>query len=73
MTYKDQIVKAFENNKWQMQLGHILKFPWGYEARARFTELRQEGYVITCEKAKTPSDNMYRMIPPEDNGQTRFA
>lgn len=73
MTLKDQIIKAFENNHWQMQLGHILKFPWGYEARARFSELRKEGYVITCEKAKKPSDNMYRMFPPNKNGQTSFA
>lgn len=73
MTLKDQIIKAFESNRYQMQLGHILKYPWGYEARARFTELRKEGYTIICQKAKDPSDNLYTMIPPEKDGQMRFV
>lgn len=70
---KEEIIEAFKRNHFRMQLGHILKFPWGYEARARFSELRQEGYTITCEKAKKPSDNLYILIPPDKNGQTSFA
>lgn len=72
MNYKQQIISAFYNNGYRMRLGDILKFPWGYEARARFTELRKEGYTIICQKAKKASDNLYTMVPPEPDGQMRM-
>lgn len=72
MTYKAQILEAFKRNNNRMQLGHILKYPWGYEIRARFTELRSEGYAVICERAKKASENMYILIPPDKNGQTRW-
>lgn len=71
-SHKEQILESFERASWGMRLGDILKYPWGYEARARFAELRKEGYVITCTKGKTPSDNWYTIIPPEGD-QLRFV
>ena len=70
---KEQIVDAFRANGWKMTLGYMLKFPWGYEFRARATELRKKGFTITCERAKNPSDNVYRIIPPDATGQMRLA
>jgi hypothetical protein len=43
------------------------------EYRARITELRKDGFVITCEKGKRPSENIYRMTEPDRDGQMRFA
>lgn len=76
MTHEDQIVEAFKRNNWRMELGHILQYPWGYEFRARATELRHKGYVIQLWRARKPataSSNLYIMIPPEENGQMRIA
>lgn len=70
MTLRNQILSTFYNNKNRMRLGDILRYPWGYEFRARATELRKEGYQVICERAKRPSDNLYILIPPEENGQT---
>ena len=47
-----------------MTLGEILKNPWGYEFRARATELRKEGYSIVCTKGKRPSENVYTLSDP---------
>jgi len=73
VTLKDQILSAFYNNHNRMRLGDILRHPWGYEFRARATELRHEGYQVICERAKKPSDNLYTLIPPEENGQMRLV
>jgi len=73
MSHREDILEAFRRNKGRMALGHILKYPWGYEFRARATELRKEGYIILCEKGKTPSDNMYTLSEPEKSGQLRFV
>lgn len=73
MTHREAIIEAFRRNKGRMALGHILKFPWGYEFRARATELRKAGYIITCEKGVRPSDNMYTLVEPEETGQLRFV
>lgn len=62
MTHRESILAAFrENGNW-MTLGYILRHPWGYEFRARVTELRRQGYKIECIKAKTPSENVYRLL-----------
>lgn len=72
MTHKESILDAFRKNNGKMTLGYILSHPWGYEFRARATELRREGFTIICEKAKHPSENTYRLTPP-DGQQMRFA
>lgn len=73
MSHRESIIEAFRRNHGRMSLGHILVYPWGYEFRARATELRKEGYIILCQKGKTPSENMYTLIEPEETGQLRFA
>jgi hypothetical protein len=62
MTHKELILEAFHRSGGSMSLGFILQHPWGYEFRARVTELRRQGFVIVCEKAKRPSDNVYRLL-----------
>lgn len=69
-TQRQQIFETFQFYGYRMTLGQILKYPWGYEARARFAELRQEGHEITYHRGKTPSEGLYVMTPPADiNGQ----
>jgi hypothetical protein len=65
MSHKQSILEAFHQNGGSMTLGYILTHPWGYEFRARATELRRQGFVITCEKGKRPSDNVYRLVPSQ--------
>lgn len=38
--------------------------PWVWEVRARFTDLRKQGYKVTCDRAKRPSENLYRITHP---------
>lgn len=71
--HKQLIIEAFRANHWEMTLGYILSHHWGYEARARFTELRHKGYTITYERGATASENTYRMIPPDESGQMRWV
>lgn len=73
MTTQEQIIDAFRRNHYRMTLGHILCYKWGYEARARFSELRKEGYVILCQKARRASDNLYILAEPEKTGQLKFV
>lgn len=73
MTQQNEIIEAFRANGWKMTLGHILQHPWGYTARNRFAELRARGYVITLDRGETPSQNVYRMMPPDETGQLRMA
>lgn len=72
MSRKDEIIEAFKNHRWQMSLGHMLCYPWGYKATSRFSELRDLGYTIECVKGKKPSENVYKITPPDDSGQMRF-
>jgi len=72
-TQRDQLLDLFRRNGNQLTLGQILQHPYGYEARARFTELRRDGYVIAFTRGKTPSENTYRMLEPEPSGQLRLA
>lgn len=69
MSHKDDILEAFARNGYTMKLGYILQHPWGYEFRARLTELRHAGLVINCLKGKTPSDNEYRLVYWDKTGQ----
>lgn len=72
MTQKDQLVNFFERNGGTLTLGQILQTTLAAEYRARISELRGRGFTITCEKGKTPSENRYRMIAPEADGQMRW-
>jgi hypothetical protein len=65
MNHKQSILEAFHQNGGAMTLGFILSHPWGYEFRARATELRRQGFVITCTKGKRASDNVYRLEPAQ--------
>jgi len=78
MTQCDQLVVLLRENGWTMTLVQLLEYPVGYKATSRFSDLRKEGYVITCEKGATPSLNLYTMIEPivwksEGNGQLLCA
>lgn len=75
MTQKEQILSCFKEHGNKMTLGEILTYRWGYEARARFTELRREGFKIEFTKGKRPSDNLYVLTLPiqfDQNGQGSF-
>ena len=74
MTQHEALIDLFRRNGYRLTLSEILQYPFGYEFRARFTELRRQGYVILCERnGKKPSLNTYTMVEPEENGQMRFA
>jgi hypothetical protein len=73
MTQKDHILEAFQRNGYKMTLGYILSHSWGYEIRARLSELRKEGHVIQFVRGKTPSDNLYILTPFDKTGQSSMV
>ena len=75
MTQAEAMVKWFKEHDGFATLGEILQSgeSFSYEFRARATDLRKKGYRITCDRAKRPSENLYRMFPPEPNGQMKLA
>lgn len=75
MTHLERVIVWFNARHNHATLREILTSgePWSYEWRARATELRHKGFVITYERGVTPSDNTYTVIPPEENGQTRLC
>jgi len=72
MHQKDSILEAFKKSGNTMTLGEILKHSWGYEFRARATELRRKGFTVLLARGKTPSENRYHIIPPATDGQMAF-
>lgn len=75
MTQHAQILKAFSDYGGSMTLGQILSYSWGYEFRARATELRRQGFQIVLTRGKRPSDNLYTLTAPfqvEASGQLNF-
>lgn len=72
-TQKEEILRVFRNHNYQMTLGLILCYPWGYKFTSRASELRRDGYTVTCQKAKQPSNNLYIIVPPAEDGQLRFV
>jgi hypothetical protein len=68
MTQQELIVQWFRKRNGFATLGEILGAgePFLYEFRARATELRKKGYVITCDRGKTPSENLYRLYEPKE-------
>lgn len=75
MSQKTQLLNLFRSNNNLLSLGHILNEPEiGYEWRARATELRKEGHQIKLvRRGDTPTQNLYRLIEKEPNGQMRLA
>lgn len=73
MTQHEQLIDLFRRNGNKITLGQILNTTLAAEYRARMTDLRKEGYVITCQKGKCASENLYRMVAPDQNGQMRLA
>jgi len=68
-----ELVRFFRDNNWTLRLHDLLQTSFASEYRARITELRREGYTVTCQRSKRPGENVYTMIPPEASGQRRFA
>ena len=73
MTQTEQLIDLFKRNGYQLRLRQILNTTLAAEYRARMSELRKNGYVITCEQGKQASDNLYVLVEPEEDGQMRFA
>lgn len=70
----DYLIALFNGNNGRLTLRQIMQTPLGAEYRARMTDLRHQGYVITClRNSKSPSDNLYTFYPPEPSGQLRMA
>ena len=67
------LVKLFSEHGYRLTLHQIMQTSFAAEYRARITEIRQEGYTVTCERGETPGENTYRMIPPDKNGQIRWV
>lgn len=70
MTQHELIVDAFKRRGWKATLGELLeegRYTFAYKFTARVSELRTMGYIITCDRAKIPSDNVYTMTPPKTN------
>lgn len=75
MKHSDRMIEWFKFHDNKATLGEILQSgePWAYEFRARATDLRHQGFVITCLRNKMPSDNLYTVYEPEPSGQLRMA
>lgn len=75
MTQKEIILKLFRQNGNVLTLGQLLSHPSGvgYKCTSRFSDLRKDGYVITCEEKPNASDNIYRLVEVEESGQLRIA
>lgn len=63
MTQPQEIIATFQSYANAMTLGQILQYPWGYEFRARKSEInddKSEPYQIRfAKKGEKPSDNLY--------------
>lgn len=71
-TQKEKLIEMFRMNNNRMTLGYIMRTELAAEYRARMTDLRKQGYSITVKLGENPSDNLYTLVAPEPNGQTRF-
>lgn len=73
-TNHELLLDLFHKNGNVLTLGQLLQYPFGYKCTSRFSELRDRGYKIECEKATRASDNIYRLLAePDINGQINFA
>ncbi len=71
MSQITDLLDLFISNGHKLTLGQILQTKLAAEYRARMTDLRKQGFTITLERGKRPSDNLYRICPP-DGSQMRF-
>ena len=71
MSQITDLLDLFIRNGNTLTLGQILKTNLAAEYRARMTDLRKQGFTITLERGRRPSDNRYRVCPP-DGSQMRF-
>lgn len=62
MTQKEQLVYLFKDHGNRLTLSQILNTNLAAEYRARMTDLRHDGYTITLERGKTPSENLYTLV-----------
>ena len=69
MTQHEAIIEFFRERGGRATLGEILRHPFGYEFRARATELRHQGYRIECVRAEKASDNIYVLSAPASHGE----
>ena len=61
LTQKEAILELFILHDGVVTLAQILKTPLAAEYRARFSEMRGEGYEIIYKKGETPSQNTYTL------------
>jgi len=80
MTQRELLLEMFKNHGNCLTLGQIMQTTLAAEYRARFTELRHEGFTISLERGKKASDNLYRLVHREPvkyeiepSGQMRIA
>lgn len=75
MSMKERLLHLFRSNGYRLTLDQLLQPPFAAAYRARFSDLRQEGYRIdVVEVPDAPSKNLYvlheKEIPVfEENGQ----
>jgi hypothetical protein len=76
LTQKQGILELFRENGNKLTLSHILNTLYAAEYRARFSDLRREGYIINCIRGENPSNNIYELIEPlkfDNSGQGSFV
>ena len=64
MTQKESLLKMFRDKGGWLTLSEILSTTLAAEYRARFTDLRKEGWIIAFERGNRPSENVYRLRRP---------
>lgn len=65
MSQKSEVLEMFKNNGGKVTLAQFLNTKLAAEYRARITELRHDGYVITCHRGDRPSGNVYSLSDPK--------
>lgn len=64
---KDRLLYLFRTNRHHLSLGEILATSLAAEYRARFTDLRRDGYRIECVRhPESPSKNLYVLHEKEE-------
>jgi ABC-type uncharacterized transport system fused permease/ATPase subunit len=73
MTQYEQVIDLFRRNNNLVTLGQIMQTTLAAEYRARFSEMRRQGYTIAFYKGRKASENTYVLLEPDKNGQLRLA
>lgn len=72
MTHAEAILDFLESHGGEATLGEMLQAgygSWAHKLTARISDLRKQGFRITCEKGPNPSKNLYRIENPEPRFQ----